>query len=164
MIHLYKVSRVWRKGLKSPLKHEHPSSWWSFYSKSPRILYFRITTAAFKDLQRLAVISVFNLKPLHLVQLNWTTTDSSINHSPRFSTSIIGNSMKQMQELFLKVSVEIVLFPITCFHHLKGLSQVLTPVCILWVKTLHSLHHMQDSPNQTGTPTSKVGASDTFCK
>lgn len=93
MIHLYKVSRVSGKGLKSPLKHEYPSSWWSFYSKFHRIVYFRITTAAFKDLQRL-VISLFNLKTFNLVD-SWTATDSSINHSPRFSTSIIGN--RQMQ-------------------------------------------------------------------
>lgn len=46
-IHVYKVSWVWWKGPKTPLKREHPSSWWSFYSKFHRILYFRITTAAF---------------------------------------------------------------------------------------------------------------------
>lgn len=164
MICLYKVGRVWGKGLKSPLKHEHLSSWWSSYSKFDRILYFRITTAAFKDLQRLVVISVFNLKPSHLLH-SWTTTDSIINHSSWFSTSIIGNRQHTTDaRAFLKASLEIVLFPITCFHHLKGLFQVLKPVCISWVKTLHCFHHMQDSPAQTGTPASKVGTSGTFCK
>lgn len=164
MIRLYKVGRVRGRGLKSPLKHEHPSSWWSFYSKFHRILYFRITTAAFKDLQRFVVISVFNLKPSHLVH-SWTTTDSSINHSPWFSTSITSNRQHATDaRAFLKASLEIVLFPMTCFHHLKGLSQVLKPVCILWVKTLHSFHHMQDSPAQMGTPASKVGTSGAFCK
>lgn len=164
MIHLYKVSRVQGKGLKTPLKHEHLSSWLSFYSKFHGILHFRFTTAVFKDLQRLVVISVFNLKTFYLVH-SWTTTDSSINHSPRLSTSIIGNRQNAADvRAFLKVSVEIVLFPITYFHHLKGLSQVLKPVCISWVKTLHSSHHMQDSRDQMGTPTSQVGTSGAFCK
>lgn len=164
MIHLYKVSRVQGKGMKSPLKHEHPSSWLSFYSKFHRILHFRVTIAVFKDLQRLVVISVFNLKTFHLIH-SWTTTGSSINHSPRFSTSIIGNRQHAADvRALLKASVEIMLFPITCFHHLKVLSQVPKPVCISWVKTLHSSHQMQDSPDQMGTPTPQVGASDAFCK
>lgn len=120
VIHLYKVSRVWGKGLKSPLKHEHPSSWLSFYSKFHRVWYFRITTAASKDLQRFVFISVFNLKTFHLIH-SWTTTDSSINHFPRFSISITDNRQNAADaRALLKVSVEILLFPYHLFSPPEG--------------------------------------------
>lgn len=65
VIYLYRVGRVGgrtEKPLETWVYLEHFSSWISFYSKFHRILHFKITTAAFKDLRRFVVISVFHLK------------------------------------------------------------------------------------------------------
>lgn len=98
------------------------------------------------------------LKTLHL-EHSITITDSSINHSLRFSTSIISNRQHAADaRAFLEANAEVVLFPYPfSSHHLEVRTEVLKPVCIPRITSLHSSHHTRDSPDQMVTTIWKVG-------
>lgn len=64
------------------------------------------------------------------------------------------------ERAFLEANAEVVLFPDPfSSHHLEVRTEVLKPVCIPRVTSLHSSHRTWDSPDQMVTTISKVGTS-----